>query len=470
MSNNTHQNDADIFENTTIPKDALWGKQTQLAIDNTLMSQDKTPLPIIRSYLILKKATTQANRELGILSGAKAKVILDAIETLLSMEADVMKHFPISLWQCGSGAQININVNEVIATLATRSGKITIDPHDDVNASQSSNDTFTTTLHMASAEQCIHKLMPAISKIRASFGKLETRYALTLKIGRTHLQDALPMTYGQMFSAYQTSLTQCMSHLHQSLDCLFELAIGGTEIGTGFGAPHDFDDAVAQHLSNLWKLPFLTTRNKFTALSTHTTLLHFMGCLNNLACTLNKIANDILLLGSGPRSGIGELLLPDDKSSTSMIPGKANPTQCEALSMTCMQVLGHYQSVALACANGQLELNAYTPLIGYNILSSIQMLSDAMLNFDLFCVRGLMVHEHHTRTHLERSLMLASVLSKAIGYHKSCEVANLAYTDNSSVKDACLKLKYLDADTLDTLLDPTTMIGNQDEANDAFDF
>lgn len=470
MNKKTRQSKVNTSDYTDIPTDALWGAQTQHAINHFSIGNDKTPLTIIRSYLVLKKAAALSNQELGVLSGAKTKVMIEAIDALLEMEDDVMKHFPVHIWQSGSGTQTNMNVNEVIANLANQLEEESIHPNDHVNASQSSNDTFPTVLHMATTQMCIHKLMPAVSKLRSSLGKLESRYAMTIKVGRTHMQDALPITYGQMFSAYQTSLSESMNHMHQALDGLFELAIGGTAVGTGFGAPQDFDDNVAQHLSDMWKLPFTPSRNKFSAISSHTALLHFMGCLSNLACTLNKIASDIKLLGSGPRSGIGELLLPENEQGSSMMPGKVNPTQCEALSMVCMQVLGHYQSVAFGCASGHLELNTYKPLIGLNILNSIQLLSDGMLSFEHYCVKGLMVHENQTRLHLERSLMLVTALSKDIGYDKAAEVASLAYTEQLSLKEACLKLEYLSASRLDELLDPSTMIGNSHQLPSDMDY
>lgn len=454
---------SDSLGNVEIPDGALWGIHTQRASTQFSVAGEKMPLSVIRAYLVLKKATTCANVECGVLSGEKSEAILEAIDDLLEDESQLAEHFPLGVWQSGSGAQTHMNLNEVIAHVASKAGKGIIHPHDDVGASQSTNDSFVTVMHMASVEACIHQLMPAISKLRSAFGKLETRYALTLKIGRTHLQDALPLTYGQMFSSYQSALGEVMNYLHQGLDQLFELPIGGTEVGTGFGAPERFDQLVVDHLSQWWKLPFVSSRNKFRALSTHVPLLHLMGCLSNLATVLNKIAKDIRLLASGPRSGIGELLLPEHESASAWMPGGTYPSQCESLSMVCVQVLSEYQAVAHACAEGELELNAYKPLIIKNILNSIKRLTDAMHNFNHFAVRGLMVHERNTQHHLESSLIVVSGLLKELGFDKTAEVAHRAYLDQSTIKEACLKLGYLTEDKLDECLDPSRMMGRSDE-------
>ena len=461
-SNSQTRTVTDHFGSINISNDVLWGPQTQRSLTHFAIGHDRMPFSIIHSYLLLKQATTEANRGLGILSGKKAKLILDAIQELLDMGTDVMRHFPLSIWQAGSGAHTHFNINEVIAHLANNVSPNTINADTDVNASQSTNDTFPTVMHISASEQCVYRLMPAISKLRSSFSKLETKYALTIKIGRTHLQDSLPMTYGQMFSAYQTLLSDTMNMLHHSLDGLFELAIGGTVVGTGFGSPNDFDQIVTQHLSELLKLPFSPSLNKFAAISAHSGLLNLMGCLVNLACNLNKIANDLRFLGSGPRAGIGELLLPENELGSMKIPGKINPTQCEALSMVCMQVLGQYQSVAFACASGHLELNTYKPVIIYNVLHSIELLSDAMLSFEQYCIRGIMVHEINTDNNLKMSLVLANALLKEMTYDKILEIITLATADNSSIKAACMKLEYLSAKRLDELLDPANMIGSYD--------
>jgi len=462
MQNMSTRTVTDTLGSIDISHDALWDIHTQRALKYFNIGHDIMPECIIRNYLLLKKAATQTNRELGVLSSKKAKLILDAIKKCLAMGPELMDHFPLHVWQTGSGAHTHMNINEVIAGIINKEHPGVIDTFLDINASQSTNDTFSTVMHITTAQQCIHVLMPEISRLRTSFAKLETRYALTIKIGRTHLQDALPITYGQVFAGYQQLLTDSMNYLHQSLDNLFELAIGGTSVGTGFGAPHDFDNVVCQHLSDLFKLPFIASKNKCASISAHSAMLHFMGCLVNLACSLNKIARDISLLASGPHCGIGEILLPENELGSSTMPGKVNPSQCEALSMVCHHVIGQYNSVAMGCANGQMELNAYKPLIIFNVLKSLELLSDGIQHFEKYCIRGIMVHEGNTRRHLEASLMLVTALVQDIGYTKASEVAHKALNDNVSIKEATLQLGYITAERLDQLLDPATMIGTSE--------
>lgn len=452
----------DSMGDIKVPANQLWGAQTQRSLEHFKIGGDRFPREMIRALGILKKAAAIVNQELGLLPKEKADAIVKAADEVIAGKLDA--EFPLVVWQTGSGTQTNMNTNEVIANRAieimggTRGTK-GIHPNDDVNKAQSSNDTFPTAMHIAVAEQVRHALIPAFRTLREGLHKKSEEYRSIVKIGRTHLMDATPLTFGQEFSGYVTQLDQCLVRFEQDLGQIFELALGGTAVGTGLNTHPQFAVKAADRIAKETKLPFVTAPNKFAALASHDPLVQMSGTLKTAACALMKIANDIRLLGSGPRSGIGELNLPANEPGSSIMPGKVNPTQSEAMTMVCAQVVGNDMAVAVGGMNGHFELNVFKPLIVFNVLKSIRLLSDACLSFEEHCVRGIEVNKAQVKRHLDNSLMLVTALNPHIGYDNAAKVAKYAHENDTTLKDAAQKLGLLDPAKFDQLVRPEDMLG-----------
>lgn len=452
----------DSMGDIKVPASRLWGAQTQRSLEHFKIGGDRFPREMIRALGVLKKAAAIVNEELGLLSKEMSTAIVKAADEVISGQLD--SEFPLVVWQTGSGTQTNMNTNEVIANRAIEimggvRGTKGIHPNDDVNKAQSSNDTFPTAMHIAVAEQVRHRLLPAFRILREGLSKKSLEYKSVVKIGRTHLMDATPLTLGQEFSGYVTQLDQCLERFERDLPHLFELALGGTAVGTGLNTHPDFAVKAAARIAKETSLPFVTAPNKFAALATHDPLVQMSGTLKTAACALMKIANDIRLLGSGPRSGIGELNLPANEPGSSIMPGKVNPTQSEAMTMVCAQVVGNDMAVAVGGMNGHFELNVFKPLIVFNVLNSIRLLSDACLSFEEHCVRGIEVNRAQVKRHLDNSLMLVTALNPHIGYDNAAKVAKYAHENDTTLKDAAQKLGLMDPVKFDELVKPEDMLG-----------
>jgi len=435
----------------------LWGAQTQRSLENFPIGEEKMPSEIIHALALLKKAAARVNRDLGILLDEKAEAIVQASDAI--MAGELQKHFPLSLWQTGSGTQTNMNLNEVIAHHANAFLNATlIHPNDDVNKSQSSNDTFPTAMHIAAVFALESSLLLSLQRLRKSLHVKAKRFAHIVKIGRTHLQDAVPLTLGQEFSGYEQMLLENAAMLKASLRPLRFLAIGGTAVGTGLNAPKGFDKAMAIELSRLSGTAFYASPNKFHALSSHDALCFAHGGLKALSANLMKIANDIRLLGSGPRCGIGELLLPENEPGSSIMPGKVNPTQAEALTMVCIQVMGNDTIVGFAASQGHLELNVYKPLIANAFLQSCRLLSDAMESFRLRCIEGIAPNKAQIDYYVQHSLMLVTALNPHIGYENAAKIAKYAHKKGLSLKEAAMDLGLISAQEYASWVDPRRMI------------
>ncbi len=445
-----------------VSADKYWGAQTQRSLEHFKIGGDKFPREMIRALGVLKKCAAKTNLGLGLLSENKAKFIVAAANEVISGQLDA--HFPLVVWQTGSGTQTNMNANEVIANRALEmmgekmAGK-GIHPNDDVNKAQSSNDTFPTAMHIAVVEQVVHKLLPALRHLHQGFQKKQQEFKNIVKIGRTHLMDATPLTLGQEFSGYSFQLEQGIQRIETSLPYLYELALGGTAVGTGLNTHPEFAVKAAAEIASETKLPFKTSPNKFAALASHDALVQMSGSLKTLACSLMKIANDVRLLGSGPRSGIGELILPANEPGSSIMPGKVNPTQCEAMTMVCAQVIGNDMAVAVGGATGHFELNVFKPLIVFNVLNSVRLLSDASESFQHHCVDGIQANLPQIKHHLNNSLMLVTALNPHIGYDNAAKVAKYAYEKNTTLKAAASELKLVDEKKFDEWVRPEDMIG-----------
>ena len=445
-----------------VPMNRYWGAQTQRSLKYFDIGRDIMPREIIRALGILKMAAAKANKDCGKLSAEKAKLIIVASKEVIDGKLD--DHFPVHIWQTGSGTQTNMNCNEVIANRAIEmaGGKLgskkPIHPNDDVNMSQSSNDTFPTAMYVAAVETIKHKLIPAVTKLRNSLQKKQRQFAKIIKIGRTHLQDAVPLTLGQEFSGYVAQLNDALKNIKAVLPQLQELAIGGTAVGTGLNAPEDFGKQVAAEISKFTKIKFVSAPNKFAALSSHNAMVMASGALKSLAAVLTKIANDIRWLCSGPRCGLGELSLPINEPGSSIMPGKVNPTQCEAMTMVCVQVMGNDTAIGFAGSQGNFELNVYKPLMAYNLQHSITLLTDTCNSFAQYAVDGLTVNKDKIKHFLDQSLMLVTALSPEIGYDKAAEVAHKALHDNTTLREACLALGYTTAEEFDAIVNPELMV------------
>ena len=419
------------------------------------------PEPLIRAIGVLKEASAQVNADLGKMPPDKSALIIAAAQEVA--EGKLNDQFPLSVWQTGSGTQSNMNANEVIANRAIEmaggvmGSKVPVHPNDDVNMSQSSNDTFPTAMHIAAVEEIIHRLLPAIRHLRDALQAKAEAYAGITKIGRTHLMDAVPLTLGQEFSGYVAQLDADLRRIEFTLDDLYELAAGGTAVGTGLNTHPEFGTRVASAIAELTGLPFVTAPNKFAALAAHDAMVMISGALRTLAASLIKIADDIRWLGSGPRSGLGELKLPENEPGSSIMPGKVNPTQCEAMIMVCIQVYGNDAAVAMAGSRGNLELNVCKPVIIHNVLHSVRLTAEASATFTRFCVEGLEPNEARIRQHLENSLMLVTALTPLIGYDKAAEVAKKAHKEGKTLREASVALGYLHREQFDEIVRPEAM-------------
>ena len=457
----TTRTETDSMGPIEVPTDRYYGAQTARSLLHFAIGHDTMPRAMIRAFGILKKAAALVNRDLGLLQSELADLIVRAADEVIAGSLD--DHFPLRIWQTGSGTQTNMNANEVISNRAIElaggqlGSKKPIHPNDHVNMSQSSNDTFPTAMHIAAVEEIHHRLLPAVESLQAALEQRVDEFASIVKIGRTHLMDAVPLTLGQEFSGYVAQIKQAVERIKGSLPQVYELALGGTAVGTGLNAHPEFAQRVATAIAELTGLPFVSAPNKFAALAGHEPLVGVSSAIKTLACALMKIANDIRWLGSGPRCGLAELILPENEPGSSIMPGKVNPTQSEALTMVCVQVLGNDTAVSIAATQGNFELNVFKPVIIHNILHSIRLLADSCQSFTKYCILGLKPNLPQIERFVNNSLMLVTALSPKIGYDKAAEVAKTAHKDNSTLREACLKLGYLTADEFDAIVRPELM-------------
>lgn len=445
-----------------VPDDAYWGAQTQRSLENFAIGGQRMPLAVVHALALIKKAAARVNAQLGELPENITSLIEEAADEVLAGEHD--DQFPLVVWQTGSGTQSNMNVNEVIAGRANeiagngRGGKKPVHPNDHVNRAQSSNDSFPTAMHIAAAQAVHHDLLPAIAELSGGLAQQAARHANLVKTGRTHLMDATPVTFGQELSAFVAQLDYAERAIRAALPAVYELAQGGTAVGTGLNAPKEFAEAIAAELADLSGLPFVSAPNKFAALAGHEPLVTLAGAMKTLAVALMKIANDLRLLGSGPRAGFAEVKLPANEPGSSIMPGKVNPTQCEALSMLACQVFGNDAAITFAASQGHLQLNVYKPVIIHNLLESARLLADGCRNFNTHCVAGMEPDAAKMREHLDRGLMLVTALNPHIGYDKAAEIAKKAYAEGKTLREAALELGYLSDTEFDQWVRPETML------------
>ncbi|MBA3660673.1 MAG: class II fumarate hydratase [Gammaproteobacteria bacterium] len=460
---NSTRIESDSMGNVSVPADVYWGAQTQRSLEHFAIGHDVMPTELIWAFGILKKAAALTNQELGVLAQDKAKLISGVADEIIAGQLNA--HFPLHVWQTGSGTQTNMNVNEVISNRATESvtGKIdtkkVLHPNDHVNLSQSSNDTFPTAMHIAAAFTIIHQLLPAVKELRDGLADKQKQFAHIIKTGRTHLQDAVPLTLGQEFSGYVAQLDAAIKNINSTLPGLYELALGGTAVGTGLNAPANFAEKVAEKIAALTELPFVTAPNKFASLAAHDAMVFSHGAIKTLACALMKIANDIRWLGSGPRAGLGELTLPANEPGSSIMPGKVNPTQAEALTMVCVQVMGHDAAIGFADSQGNFELNVFKPVIVHDFMNSVRLLTDSCRMFNKYCIQGLEANTKAIEQSLRNSLMLVTALAPKIGYDKAAEIAHKAWHEGTTLLESCLELGYLNEKEFKDLVKPETMLG-----------
>ena len=440
-----------------VPADHYWGAQTERSFENFKIGTEKMPREIIRAFAILKKSATEANRRLGKLDDRRAELIRQACDEIL--EGKLSEEFPLVVWQTGSGTQSNMNVNEVIANRGNEiAGEKLLHPNDHVNMSQSSNDTFPTAMHIAAATEIRERLLPAIRTLSDTFGRLMEENPDIIKTGRTHLQDATPIRFAQEISGWKAMLDKSQGMIEESLKGLYELALGGTAVGTGLNAPKGFDREVAAAAAELTGIPFVTAANKFHSLTSKDELVFAHGALKALAANLMKIANDVRWLASGPRCGLGEIFIPENEPGSSIMPGKVNPTQCEAVTMVAVQVIANDTAVGFAASQGNFELNVFMPVCIYNFLQSVRLLSDAMLSFNKNCVSGIRPNKEKMAENLHRSLMLVTCLNPYIGYENAAKTAKKAYRENISLKEACVALGFLTPERFDEVFRPEQMV------------
>ncbi|MDY0884288.1 class II fumarate hydratase [Dongia soli] len=455
--------ESDSFGPIEVPADMLWGAQTQRSLQNFKIGGERMPVPLIRAYGLLKQAAAEANMKAGKLDKKIGKAIAQASAEVAAGELD--GHFPLVVWQTGSGTQTNMNANEVIANRANelmggkRGEKKPVHPNDQVNYGQSSNDSFPTAMHIAAVQQVQQSVLPALTYLQKALDKKAKEFAKIIKIGRTHLQDATPVTLGQEFSGYAMQVKLGIDRIKATLPRLYALAQGGTAVGTGLNAAKGFDKAFCAELKKLTGLPFAPAANKFEALAAHDAMVEISGAYNVLAASLMKIANDVRLLGSGPRSGLAELNLPENEPGSSIMPGKVNPTQCEAMTMVCAQVMGNHVTVTVSGATGHLELNVFKPVIIYNVLQSGRLLADAAMSFTDNCVVGITPNLPRIKQSLEQSLMLVTALNTHIGYDNAAKIAKKAHKEGSSLKEAGIALGLLTAEQFDKWVRPADMLG-----------
>lgn len=456
----------DTMGEVKVPSDKLWGAQTERSRNNFKIGPSASmPLEIMYGFAYLKKAAAYANHELGVLELKKRDLIAAVCDEILEGKHDAQ--FPLVIWQTGSGTQSNMNVNEVVANRAHQlagktigEGDKTIQPNDDVNKSQSSNDTFPTGMHIASYKKLIDVTIPGVEQLRNTLKNKAEDFKAVVKIGRTHLMDATPLTLGQEFSGYVSQLDHGIKALKNTLDHLGELALGGTAVGTGLNTPKGYDVSVAKYIAEFTGLPFVTAKNKFEALAAHDAIVETHGALKQLAVALNKIANDIRMMASGPRSGIGEITIPANEPGSSIMPGKVNPTQCEALTMVCAQVIGNDVAIAFGGSQGHYELNVFKPMMAANLLQSAQLLGDACKSFEAHCVSGILPNHNVINELLNNSLMLVTALNTKIGYYKAAEIANTAHKNGTTLREEAINLGYVTAEEYDAWVKPEDMTGS----------
>ncbi len=455
--------ETDSFGPIDVPSDKYWGAQTQRSLQNFKIGTETLPRPMIRALAIAKKAAALANTQLGELDEKIAEAIAAAADEVMSGKLD--DNFPLKVWQTGSGTQSHMNINEVLSNRAIEilggemGSKKPVHPNDHVNRGQSSNDTFPTAMHIAASEQVVHELLPALEELRAALDAKAREFAKIIKIGRTHLQDATPVTLGQEFSGYAQQIRNGLGRVKNALPHVLELAQGGTAVGTGLNSAEGFAELFAKKTAAITGLDFVTAPNKFEALATHDALVELSGALNTVAVSLMKIANDVRLLGSGPRCGIGEISLPENEPGSSIMPGKVNPTQSEALTMLCAQVMGNHTTVTIGGATGHFELNVFKPVIIFNVLQSIRLLADGARSFTHNCVVGIAANTERIDKILNESLMLVTALNPHIGYDNAAKVAKKAHAEGTTLKEACVALGVLSAADFDKLVRPETMLG-----------
>ena len=455
--------ETDTFGPIEVPADRYWGAQTERSLENFRIGGERMPRPLIRAFGLVKRASALVNKDMGLIDGKLVDAIAAAAQEVIDGKLD--DHFPLVVWQTGSGTQTNMNANEVIGNRAiemlggTMGSKKPVHPNDHVNLSQSSNDSFPAAMHIAAAEEITHKLIPALERLRDALDKKAREFADIIKIGRTHTQDATPLTLGQEFSGYTAQVASGIKRLKPILDELHQLAQGGTAVGTGLNAKKGFDVAFAKKVAELTKLPFVTAPNKFEVMAAHDAYVSAQGALTSIATALFKIANDVRLLGSGPRSGFGELSLPENEPGSSIMPGKVNPTQSEALTMVCCQVIGNGTTIAVAGSQGHFELNVYKPVMAYALLQSVRLLADASRSFADNCVVGIKANKERIARLLEMSLMLVTALTPKIGYDKAALVAKTAHKNGTSLREEAVKLGFVTEKEFDELVRPEKMIG-----------
>ncbi|MGB8607651.1 class II fumarate hydratase [Bradyrhizobium sp.] len=453
--------ETDSFGPIEVPADRYWGAQTERSRQNFRIGHDRMPIGIVRALGIVKLAAAETNRELGLLDQRRARAIVRAAREVIDGKHD--DHFPLVVWQTGSGTQTNMNLNEVIANRANEllGGKLgakkPVHPNDHVNMSQSSNDSFPTAMHIAAAMRIVDDLIPALSELHRALRKKQKAFAGIVKIGRTHTQDATPLTLGQEFSGYAAQVESGIARLNVAVRDLYPLAQGGTAVGTGLNSKPRFARLFAKHAARITKLPFTSAANKFEALASNDAYVFVHGAINSVATGLFKIANDIRLLGSGPRSGLGELILPENEPGSSIMPGKVNPTQCEAMTMVCCQVFGNHTAITVAGSQGHFELNVYKPVLAYCMMHSIRLMADVTRSFTEHCVEGIRADEKRIRDLMERSLMLVTALAPRIGYDNAAKVAKSAHTRGTTLKEEAVRLGFVSADEFDRLVQPDKM-------------
>ncbi|MBB77436.1 MAG: fumarate hydratase, class II [Crocinitomicaceae bacterium] len=456
----------DTIGEIKVPADKYWGAQTERSRNNFKIGPTASmPIEIIYAFAYLKKAAAHANHELGILSKEKRDYISMAADEIISGKLD--DQFPLVIWQTGSGTQSNMNVNEVIANRGhvlsgkkIGEGEKTLLANDDVNKSQSSNDTFPTGMHIACYKMIVEKTIPNIEKLRDTLENKSENFNNIVKIGRTHLMDATPLTLGQEFSGYVSQLNHGLNALNNSLSHLSELALGGTAVGTGLNTPKGYDILVAKKISEFTGLPFITAENKFEALAAHDAIVETHAALKQIAVSINKIANDIRMMASGPRSGIGEIIIPANEPGSSIMPGKVNPTQAEAITMVCAQVMGNDVAITVGGSQGHYELNVFKPMMAYNLLQSAELIGDACQSFNINCVKGIEPNKKRITELVNNSLMLVTALNTKIGYYKAAEIANSAHKNGTTLKEEAIRLGYINSEEYDKLVDPKKMTGS----------
>ena len=455
--------ETDSFGPIEVPAERYWGAQAERSLENFPIGTETQPAPIIRALGLIKRAAAEVNMDLGKLDPKVGEAIVKSAQEVAEGKLDA--HFPLVVWQTGSGTQSNMNANEVIANRAIEmlrgviGSKTPVHPNDHVNMSQSSNDTYPTAMHVAASEEIRHRLIPSLQMLRNALNDKAMEWAHIIKIGRTHTQDATPLTLGQEFSGYTQQVENGIERVEQTMPKLMQLAQGGTAVGTGLNAPPGFAERFADRVAALTRMPFTSAPNKFEALAAHDAMVFSHGALNTVAASLFKIANDIRLLGSGPRSGLGELLLPENEPGSSIMPGKVNPTQCEALTQVCVQVFGNNAAITFAGSQGHFELNVYNPVMAYNFLQSVRLLADAAASFTERCVVGIKADEDHIKALMQRSLMLVTALAPTIGYDKAAEIAKAAHKRGTTLREEALRLGYVTGEDFDRIVRPEDMLG-----------